>query len=163
MSKTLNTLAAGLVASAAAFAAPSANAADIITTAAEAGTFNTLLEAAQASGVDILLGFEGPFTVFAPTDEAFAALPAGTVETLLQPENRYDLAAILKYHILPQELTFTDVSSISDRFLTYEGSWLDVNGITGQGFYVGSTATVVTPDIETDNGVIHVIDQVLIP
>ena len=163
MSRTLKTIAAGLVASTVAFSAGSASAASIIETAAEAGTFNTLLAAAQASGVNFLLDLDGPFTVFAPTDEAFAALPEGTLDELLLPENRQTLAAIVKYHILPRELTFSDIDSSQGDFLTFEGSFLRVNGVTGQGFFVGNTATVVTPDIQADNGIIHVIDTVLLP
>ena len=164
MSKTFNALAAGLVASTVAFAGASAHAASIIETASEAGTFNTLLTAAQASGVDFLLALDGPFTVFAPTDEAFAALPPGTLDELLLPENRQQLADILKFHILPQELSSADIINSQNDFLTFEGSFLRVNAMPGpSNIFLDSTANVVTPDIQADNGVIHVIDSVLIP
>ena len=130
---------------------------DIVDTAAEAGTFTTLLAAAEAAGlVDTLKG-DGPFTVFAPTDEAFAALPEGTVEGLLaDPEA---LAAILTYHVVPGEVMSTDLSN-GMTATTVNGA--DITIMTEGGVMVDG-ANVVAADIEASNGVIHVIDSVILP
>ena len=132
---------------------------DIVDTAVEAGSFNTLVAAVQAAGlVDTLKG-EGPFTVFAPTDEAFAALPEGTVETLLKPENKDQLTAILTYHVVAGKVMSTDLSD-GMTAATVQGGEITIyldNGV------MVNTATVTAADIETSNGVIHVIDTVLIP
>lgn len=136
-----------------------AKAADIVDTAVGAGTFNTLVAAVQAAGlVDTLKG-EGPFTVFAPTDEAFAALPAGTVEDLLKPENKDKLTAILTYHVVPGKVMSTD---LTDDMMakTVEGAEITVDLDNG---VMVNDATVTTADIEADNGVIHVIDKVIMP
>ena len=133
---------------------------DIVDTAVGAGSFTTLVAAVQAAGlVDTLKG-EGPFTVFAPTDEAFAALPEGTVETLLKPENRDQLVAILTYHVVPAKIMSGDIAGKKAQVLTVEGSRLDVNARSGVKV---DKAKVVTADIGASNGVIHVIDTVLIP
>lgn len=132
---------------------------DVVDTAVEAGDFTTLVAAVQAAGlVDTLKG-EGPFTVFAPTDEAFAKLPAGTVDELLKPENKDKLTAILTYHVLPGEVTSSD---LSDGMMakTVEGE--DVTVELGDAVMIND-ATVTAPDIEASNGVIHVIDTVLMP
>lgn len=133
---------------------------DIVDTAVSAGQFNTLVAAVQAAGlVDTLKG-EGPFTVFAPTDEAFAALPEGTVETLLKPENLEQLVAVLTYHVIPGKVMSTDIAGQALQVESVQGSSLSVdatNGVTVDG------ANVVAADIETDNGVIHVIDKVVLP
>lgn len=144
--------------------APVAMAANIVETAQQAGSFKTLLAAAQAAGLVDALSSGGPLTVFAPTDEAFAALPAGTVETLLKPENKDQLVAILSYHVVGRELTSTmlpgrtihvrTIKSGGDRTLAVSKSG---SGVTVDG------ANVVTADIRTDNGVIHVIDKVMLP
>ncbi|SFS18951.1 fasciclin domain-containing protein [Yoonia litorea] len=130
---------------------------DIVDTAAEAGTFTTLLAAAEAAGlVDTLKG-DGPFTVFAPTDEAFAALPEGTVEGLLaDPEA---LAAILTYHVIPGEVMSGDLSN-GMTATTVNGA--DVTIMTEGGVMVND-ANVITADVDASNGVIHVIDSVIIP
>lgn len=132
---------------------------DIVDTAVEAGSFTTLVAAVQAAGlVDTLKG-EGPFTVFAPTDEAFAALPAGTVEELLKPENMDKLTAILTYHVIPGKVMSGDLSD-GMTAATVEGSEVTIGtegGVTVQG------ANVTAADIEASNGVIHVIDQVILP
>lgn len=149
-------LAAGLVA--ATLTLP-AKAADIVDTAVGAGSFNTLVAAVQAAGlVDTLKG-EGPFTVFAPTDEAFAALPAGTVEDLLKPENKDKLVSILTYHIVPGKVMSTD---LSDDMMakTVQGGEIKVDLDNG---VMINDANVVTADIAADNGVIHVIDKVIMP
>lgn len=132
---------------------------DIVDTAVGAGSFTTLVAAVEAAGlVDTLKG-DGPFTVFAPTDEAFAALPAGTVEDLLKPENIDQLTAILTYHVVPGKVMSTDLTN-NMMAPTVQGGDLTImteGGVTVNG------ANVTTADIETSNGVIHVIDAVIIP
>ncbi|MBO9476663.1 fasciclin domain-containing protein [Shimia sp. R11_0] len=133
---------------------------DIVDTAVGAGSFTTLVAAVQAAGlVDTLKG-EGPFTVFAPTDEAFAALPTGTVETLLKPENKDQLVAILTYHVVPSKVMSGDIAGKKAKVLTVEGNRLNVNAKSGVKV---NDAKVVSADIGASNGVIHVIDKVLIP
>lgn len=132
---------------------------DIVDTAVEAGSFETLVAAVQAAGLVETLKGDGPFTVFAPTDEAFAALPEGTVESLLLPENKDQLTAILTYHVVPGKVMSGDLSD-DMMAATVEGSEVMIdldNGVMVQ------DATVVSADIETSNGVIHVIDKVIIP
>ena len=132
---------------------------DIVDTAVEAGSFSTLVAAVQAADlVDTLKG-DGPFTVFAPTDEAFAALPEGTVENLLKPENKEQLVAILTYHVVPGKVMSGDLSD-DMAATTVQGS--DVMIDLDNGVMVDE-ATVVSADIETSNGVIHVIDKVILP
>ncbi|MEM8823696.1 MAG: fasciclin domain-containing protein [Pseudomonadota bacterium] len=134
--------------------------ADIVDTAASAGSFETLLAAAEAAGLVDTLKSEGPFTVFAPTDEAFAALPEGTVESLLEPENQQQLANILLYHVVPGKVMSTDLADDTEAPTALEGQTLTVdldNGVAIEG------ATVVSADIEASNGVIHVIDAVMLP
>jgi uncharacterized surface protein with fasciclin (FAS1) repeats len=133
--------------------------ADIVDTAVAAGSFNTLVKAVQAAGlVDFLKG-PGPFTVFAPTDEAFQKLPAGTLDTVLADKAK--LTAILTYHVLPGKVLAKDVIGLNGKKAkTVQGGELAIN--TTAGAKVGS-ANVLKTDIETSNGVIHVIDTVLIP
>ena len=132
---------------------------DIVDTAAAAGSFDTLLAAATAAGlVDALKG-DGPLTVFAPTDEAFAALPEGTVENLLKPENKDQLVAVLTYHVVSGKVMSTDLKDDMTA-ATLQGS--DVTIDLDNGVMVND-ATVVSADIETSNGVIHVIDKVILP
>jgi uncharacterized surface protein with fasciclin (FAS1) repeats len=148
------TAAASLM-STAAFAADK----DIVDTAVSAGSFTTLVAAVQAAGlVDTLKG-EGPFTVFAPTDEAFAALPAGTVEDLLKPENKDKLVSILTYHVVSGKVMSTDLTE-GMMAPTVQGGEVT---ITLDGGAKVNGANVTTADIEASNGVIHVIDTVLIP
>ncbi len=133
---------------------------DIVDTAAGAGSFNTLVAAVEAAGlVDTLKG-EGPFTVFAPTDEAFAALPEGTVEDLLKPENKEKLVAILTYHVVAGKVMASDVAGTETMAATVEGQELKIDGSDGVKI---NGATVTSADVEATNGVIHVIDQVLLP
>ena len=154
-----NMLLAGAFALPLAFAG-SAQAADIVDTAVAAGSFNTLVAAVEAAGlVDTLKG-EGPFTVFAPTDEAFAALPEGTVASLLEPENRDQLVAVLTYHVVAGEVTAEQVVELTSAE-TVQGDTIDIAVVDGAVMIDG--ATVVQADIMTDNGVIHVIDQVILP
>lgn len=132
---------------------------DIVDTAVAAGSFGTLVAAVQAAGlVDTLKG-DGPFTVFAPTDEAFAALPEGTVEMLLKPENKDKLTAILTYHVVAGKVMSTDLSN-NMMATTVQGS--DVKIMTEGGVSVNG-ANVVSADIKASNGVIHVIDAVIMP
>lgn len=132
---------------------------DIVDTAVDAGSFTTLVAAVQAAGlVDTLKG-EGPFTVFAPTDDAFAALPDGTVETLLLPENKDQLVSILTYHVVSGKVMSGDLSD-GMTATTVQGG--DVT-ITTEGGVMVNGANVTAADIEASNGVIHVIDAVIIP
>ena len=152
---------AAAVAAPLAFASVAAKAADIVDTAVSAGQFDTLVAAVKAAGlVDTLKG-DGPFTVFAPTDEAFAKLPAGTVENLLKPENKEQLVAVLTYHVVPGKVMSSDIRNKQLKAGTVQGSKLSINTLNG-GVKVDE-ATVVAADIETSNGVIHVIDTVVIP
>jgi uncharacterized surface protein with fasciclin (FAS1) repeats len=133
---------------------------DIVDTAVGAGSFNTLVAAVQAAGlVDTLKG-EGPFTVFAPTDEAFAKLPEGTVEDLLKPENKDRLVAVLTYHVVPGKVMSGDIAGKKSSVATVQGGEIAVDATDGVKV---DDATVVTADIEASNGVIHVIDTVILP
>ena len=133
---------------------------DIVDTAVEAGSFTTLVAAVQAAGLVETLKGEGPFTVFAPTDEAFAALPEGTVENLLLEENRDTLTAILTYHVIPGKVMSTDIAGQELSVATVEGSEVPINATDG---VMVDGATVVQADIEASNGAIHVIDAVIMP
>ena len=132
---------------------------NIVETAQEAGDFSTLLAAAEAAGLVETLTGEGPLTVFAPTDAAFEQLPEGTVDSLLMEENRDQLTQILTYHVVPGKVMSSDLENGMEAE-TAEGSTVTVmteDGVTVNG------ANVVTADVEASNGVIHVIDQVLMP
>ncbi len=133
---------------------------DIVDTAVGAGQFKTLAAALQAAGLVETLKGKGPFTVFAPTDAAFAKLPAGTVETLLKPENKAKLTAILTYHVVAGKVMAADVVKVKDA-KTVQGGSVKVNAMGGKVTIDG--ANVVTTDIAASNGVIHVIDTVLMP
>jgi len=154
------TFASFAVAAGLALSAGAAKAANIVETAVAAGSFNTLVAAVQAADLVDTLSSPGPFTVFAPTDEAFAKLPEGTVADLLKPENKDQLVAVLTYHVVPGKVMSGDIA----------GMMLDVDTVQGQAIKVNATdgvmindATVVQADISTDNGVIHVIDTVILP
>ena len=143
-----------------AFMMPVANAADIVETAVSAGNFKTLVAAVTAAGlVDTLKG-KGPFTVFAPTDEAFAKLPAGTVDSLLKPENKVKLVGILTYHVVPGKVMSSEIAGKKAVVKTVQGSEISVDAMNG---VMINDAKVIKADIETSNGVIHVIDTVLLP
>jgi uncharacterized surface protein with fasciclin (FAS1) repeats len=133
---------------------------DIVDTAVAAGSFKTLAAALQAAGlVDTLKG-KGPFTVFAPTDAAFAKLPAGTVETLLKPENKGQLVSILTYHVLPGKIMSKDLAGKQLSPKTVQGATVKVDARKGVSV---NNAKVTTADVAASNGVIHVIDTVIMP
>lgn len=135
---------------------------DIVDTAVSAGSFKTLVAAVKAAGlVDTLKG-KGPFTVLAPTDEAFAKLPKGTVESLLKPENKDKLIAVLTYHVIPAKAMAADVVKLDGKGVkSVQGSEVMIKVVDGSVFV--DKAKVVKTDIETSNGVIHVIDTVILP
>ena len=161
MKSISRTLLAAVVAAPLALSAVAAKAADIVDTAVSAGQFQTLVAAVKAAGlVDTLKG-DGPYTVFAPTDEAFAKLPAGTVEDLLKPENKDQLVAILTYHVVSGKVMSSDIAGKKTEAMTVQGSELTIDAMKG-GVMVDE-ANVIQADIETSNGVIHVIDTVVIP
>jgi uncharacterized surface protein with fasciclin (FAS1) repeats len=134
---------------------------DIVDTAVAAGSFNTLVAAVQAAGLVDTLKSKGPFTVFAPTDAAFAKLPAGTVENLLKPENKDQLVAVLTYHVISGKVMSADIAGKALNAATVQGQSVAINA-TGSAVTVDA-ATVVSVDIEASNGVIHVIDTVILP
>lgn len=134
---------------------------DIVTVARSAGTFNTLVAAVEAAGLAETLMGPGPFTVFAPTDEAFAKLPAGTVESLLLPENLEQLKAILLYHVVSGSVMAADVVTLNEA-ATVNGAMVTI-AVGETGVVLNGTTNVVTTDITASNGVIHVIDSVLMP
>ena len=133
---------------------------DVVDTAVANGSFKTLATALKAAGLIDTLKGAGPFTVFAPTDAAFAKLPAGTVETLLKPENRDKLRRILTYHVVPGKVGSTEVAKMTSA-KTVSGDALAISGKDGS-VMIGA-AKVVTADVAASNGVIHVIDSVLLP
>lgn len=133
---------------------------DVVDTAVAAGSFKTLATALQAAGLIETLKGKGPFTVFAPTDEAFAKLPAGTVESLLKPENKAKLVSILTYHVVSGAVPSTEVVKMTSA-KTVQGQSLKISA--GQGGVMVDGAKVVKVDVMASNGVIHVIDTVLMP
>ncbi|MEO7156319.1 MAG: fasciclin domain-containing protein [Vicinamibacterales bacterium] len=133
---------------------------DIVDTAVAAGQFTTLAAALKAAGLVETLKGAGPFTVFAPTDAAFAKLPKGTVEELLKPENKAKLTAILTYHVVAGKVMAADVVKMTEG-KTVQGGMVKVNAMGGK--VMIDNATVVKADIAASNGVIHVIDTVLMP
>jgi uncharacterized surface protein with fasciclin (FAS1) repeats len=140
--------------------AVTAHAANIVETAQGAGQFKTLIAAATAAGLAPTLSNKGPFTVFAPTDAAFAKLPKGTVASLLKPENKKKLAAILTYHVVSGEIYAADIKPGRTHVKTVNGKSVAVRKHSGVSV---NGARVVKADIKADNGVIHVINKVLIP
>lgn len=133
---------------------------DIVDTAVGAGSFNTLVAAVQAADLVETLKGEGPYTVFAPTDEAFAKLPEGTIDDLLKPENKEKLQAILLYHVVPGKVMASDVVNLSSAKTANDMSLAVM--VDGKTVKINE-AQVIQTDIKTSNGVIHVIDTVLIP
>jgi uncharacterized surface protein with fasciclin (FAS1) repeats len=134
----------------------------IVETAADAGQFKTLVAAVDAAGLTETLQGEGPFTVFAPTDAAFAKLPEGTVQGLLQPENKEKLVQILTYHVVGSKVGSDAVKAEPAELTTVEGQSLSVVRKDGA-VVVNDTAEVVSADVKASNGVIHAIDTVLMP
>lgn len=135
---------------------------DIVDTAVKAGQFKTLVAAVKAAGLVETLKGEGPFTIFAPTDKAFAKLPKGTLESLLKPENKEKLIAILTYHAVPGKVMASDVAKLPNgaRVKTVNGKEITVRN---KGGVRVNSARVIKTDIECTNGVIHVIDTVILP
>ena len=158
--KTMSVLVATLLFTAFAHADHHGMKKDIVDVAAENGSFNTLVAAVKAAGLVETLKGDGPFTVFAPTDEAFAALPEGTVDMLLKPENKDKLIAVLTYHVVPGKIMASEVMKL-DSAVTVQGETVMV-GID-HGNVMINKAQVVMADVEASNGVIHVIDAVLLP
>ena len=132
----------------------------IVSNAAEAKNLTTLVAAVKAADLVDALNGDGPLTVFAPTDEAFAKLPEGTLDNLLKPENKDQLVAILTYHVVPGKVMSTDVAGKQLSAKTLQGKEVKINATSGVKV---DNATVVAADIEASNGVIHVIDTVIIP
>ena len=133
---------------------------DVVDTAVAAGDFTTLVTAIKAADLVETLKGEGPFTVFAPTDEAFAKLPSGTVENLLKAENKHKLSSILTYHVVPGKVMASDVVNLSHAN-TVNGQLLMIK--TSHGVVMVNNAQVTKTDIDCSNGVIHVVDNVLLP
>ena len=154
-------LAAGIVVAGTFASTLAANAANIVETAIEAGQFKTLVAAVQAADLVGALSGPGPFTVFAQSDEAFAKLPQGTVETLLKPENRDRLIAVLTYHVVSGKVMAGDIAGKTLSVATLQGNDINVDAMSG-GVMIND-ATVTATDIEASNGVIHVIDRVILP
>lgn len=137
------------------------NLAELTEAAAQEGQFQTLTRAIEAAGLQDQLTTPGPYTVFAPTDAAFEALPTGTLENLLQPENKDQLAKLIAYHVIPGQVTSSQLTS--GEVKTVEGSSIAVNvGDAAQGITVNG-ANVTQADIPSSNGIVHVIDQVILP
>jgi uncharacterized surface protein with fasciclin (FAS1) repeats len=157
---TLTTLLASTLASALAQAADAPAApGDIVAVASSAGSFKTLVAAVKAAGLVETLQGKGPFTVFAPTDDAFAKLPAGTLEDLLKPENKQKLVAILTYHVVPGKVMAADVKTMKVK--TVNGQELSIKVEDGK--VMVDNAKVIKTDVAASNGVIHVIDTVVLP
>ena len=142
-------------------AASPAAAADIVETAVSNGSFKTLTAALQAAGLVETLKGKGPYTVFAPTDEAFKKLPAGTVETLLKPENKAQLQKVLTYHVVSGNVMSGDLKGKTTNAKTVEGSAVRIDA-SGNAVKVDD-AVVTQADVNASNGVIHVIDSVIMP
>ncbi|MAZ02137.1 MAG: hypothetical protein CMN56_03275 [Sneathiella sp.] len=134
---------------------------DIVETAIDAGQFNTLVAAVQAAGLVETLQSPGPFTVFAPTDAAFAKLPAGTVENLLKPENKDKLVEILTYHVVSGKVPASAVVGKKVDAESVQGSKIMIDGMNG--VMLNGSAKVISADVMASNGVIHVIDTVILP
>lgn len=141
--------------------APAPRAADIVDTAVGAGQFNTLVAAVKAADLVATLKSPGPFTVFAPTDEAFKKLPPGTVANLLKPENKAQLVKVLTYHVVPGKVMSSDLAGKVTDAKTVQGQMVRVDATRG-GVMVNN-ARVLTADVAASNGVIHVIDTVILP
>ncbi len=158
--KVLSVVLAGFLTVATSFSAKAEDKSkDIVDTAVAAGSFNTLVAAVKAGGLVETLKGKGPFTVFAPTDEAFAKLPKATLEDLLKPENKDKLVAILTYHVVPGSVKAADVVKLTEA-KTVQGKAVKISATDGVKI---NNSKVVKADIICENGVIHVIDTVLLP
>jgi uncharacterized surface protein with fasciclin (FAS1) repeats len=160
MKSSTRTLSVIAVGAGLALSSTAAMAKDIVDTAAANDQFSTLVAAVKAADLVGTLKGDGPFTVFAPTNEAFAKLPAGTVEDLLKPKNKDKLVAVLTYHVVPGKVMSSDLAGKELSTATVQGSNVDIDATDGVKV---DNATVIAADIETDNGVIHVIDTVILP
>lgn len=160
MKNTLKAIMGAFAVTALAIPAQAAEKKDIVDTAVAAGSFETLAKALTAGGLVEALKGDGPFTVFAPTDEAFSKLPDGTLETLLKPENKDKLVAILKYHVVSGKVMAETAVTLTEAE-TLNGDKVKIEK-KDDGLYVGG-AKVVKTDIDTTNGVIHVVDAVILP
>ena len=163
MNSAFKAIAVAVVALPLAIAASGAKAedTDIVTTASEAGSFKTLVAAVQAADLEDTLKAEGPYTVFAPTDAAFAKLPEGKVDALLKPENKEELVQLLSYHVVAGKLTAADIAGKKKSLKSLEGSEIKINS-AGRVTKINQAA-LQQPDVMASNGVIHVIDKVITP
>ena len=134
---------------------------DIVDTAVKAGKFSTLIAAVKAAGLEEKLRSDGPLTVFAPTDEAFAALPPGTVEELLKPKNKEQLAALMAYHVVEGATLSGDLAGNTLEIASVGGGNIVIDGTDG--VKLNNDANVTSADVLTSNGIIHIVDAVLIP
>ena len=160
LNKCFNIVAIAVIALSVSIGAASATSKNIVETAVQSGKFNTLVAALKAAGLVNTLNGKGPFTVFAPSDTAFSKLPAGTVDGLLMPENKAKLVSILAYHVIPGKVMAGDIAGKKISVKTVQGSEILVDAMYGVKI---NDSNVVSADIAATNGVIHVIDKVLIP
>ena len=160
LNKCFNIVAIAVIALSVSIGAASATSKNIVETAVQSGTFNTLVAALKAAGLVNTLNGKGPFTVFAPSDTAFSKLPAGTVDGLLKPENKAKLVSILAYHVIPGKIMSGDIAGKKISVKTVQGSEISVDAMYGVKI---NDSNVVSADIAATNGVIHVIDKVLMP
>ncbi len=141
--------------------AAQAGAKTIVDTAKDAGQFETLLQAVEAAGLVETLNGDGPFTIFAPTDDAFAQLPEGKLDELLKPENKEELVEVLTFHIVPEKMMAEDIAGKMTELESVQGGMIEIDS-AGRMTKI-EQAAMIQPDIEASNGVIHVIDQVILP
>ena len=160
LNKCFNIVSIAVIALSVSIGAASATSKNIVETAVQSGKFNTLVAALNAAGLVNTLNGKGPFTVFAPSDTAFSKLPAGTVDGLLMPENKAKLVSILAYHVIPGKIMSGDIVGKKISVKTVQGSEVSVDAMYGVKI---NNSNVVSADIAATNGVIHVIDKVLIP
>ena len=160
LNKCFNIVSIAVIAQSVSIGAASATSKNIVETAVQSGKFNTLVAALKAAGLVNTLNGKGPFTVFAPSDTAFSKLPAGTVDGLLMPENKAKLVSILAYHVIPGKVMSGDIAGKKISVKTVQGSKISVDAMYGVKI---NDSNVVSADIAATNGVIHVIDKVLIP
>ena len=160
LNKFFNIVSIAVIALSVSIGAASATSKNIVETAVQSGKFNTLVAALKAAGLVNTLNGKGPFTVFAPSDTAFSKLPAGTVDGLLMPENKAKLVSILAYHVIPGKVMSGDIAGKKISVKTVQGSKISVDAMYGVKI---NDSNVVSADIAATNGVIHVIDKVLIP